>query len=494
MQGNEMNRTYKNNLSARWVRWAALAVFGWFGVLPAAQAAQALSPSARDSALGQKSTSIHMPIAPAAALPDSLWYNGDFNGANAVANEVNTQVSDAHVFVDFTVPAGPNWTVTGLYSRNMMNFTGVTQANYEIRSGVSSGVAGTLLFSGTAVPATQTATGATAFGLLEYTILISGLSISLPPGSYHLNVAPIGFGSGRSYVSTTSGANAVGTPPGNNGNEFFRSGFFNLNYALTSAPPLSVGSDFSAGVIGTTVGFSCSQLGSVVGEWGINAGACGNFNSSSTVARYESAIFEASIPPARGSAPGEYAYEVEFVNNRPRQPSASTSIFVAGSPYPLRTATQNWDRAIAFNISGAGKYSVFRYNGSGLPVALQKWVFPVGVTINAAPASNVLRVERVTAGAGFNLRFFINGVFVRELPDTLGVDQFGTGFVRSLATTGNLVTDDWMEVLDITLDTLPQNRGRVIPEVSRAQQRANDAANASRGNDNPLFESSPGRQ
>jgi len=238
----------------------------------------------------------------------------------------------------------------------------------------------------------------------------------------------------------------------------------------------------------------CADLTSVVGVWAEQDTRCGNFTSTTTTARYETAIFESSLPQTRGSAPGEYAYEVELVNNRPRQPSASTSIFVAGSPYPLRTATQNWDRAIAFNISGAGKYSVFRYNGSGLPVALQKWVFPAGVTINAAPASNVLRVERVSAGAGFNLRFFINGSFVRELADTLGVDQFGTGFVRSLATTGNLVTDDWMEVLDITLDTLPQNRGRVIPEISRAQQRANDAANASRGNDNPLFESTPDRR
>jgi len=246
--------------------------------------------------------------------------------------------------------------------------------------------------------------------------------------------------------------------------------------------------------VGGGGGFACGDLAPVVGDWGLSAGRCGNFTSTTTTARYETAIFESSLPQTRGSAPGEYAYEVELVNNRPRQPSASTSIFVAGSPYPLRTATQNWDRAIAFNISGAGKYSVFRYNGSGLPVALQKWVFPAGVTINAAPASNVLRVERVSAGAGFNLRFFINGVFVRELADTLGVDQFGTGFVRSLATTGNLVTDDWMEVLDITLDALPENRGRVIQEISRAQQRANDAANASRGNDNPLFESTPDRR
>ncbi len=231
----------------------------------------------------------------------------------------------------------------------------------------------------------------------------------------------------------------------------------------------------------------CELLG-VVGVWGEEAGRCGNFSSNATSARYESAIHD-SAPPTRGAVgSGEYSYEVEMVANRPRQPSASVSVLVSGSPYPLRTATQNWDRAFAFNITHNGKYSIFRYNGPGLPVAVQSWVTPVGVTINRAPASNVLRVERVSAGAGFNLRYFINGVMVRELPDTLGVDQFGTGFVRSIPTTGNPVTDDWLDVLNIELDDIVATRG--IPAsrlISREQQQANDAANASRGNSDPLF-------
>ncbi len=236
----------------------------------------------------------------------------------------------------------------------------------------------------------------------------------------------------------------------------------------------------------------------MVGVWGINSGRCGNFTSTTTVAKYESAIYDFEPTVLRGSAPGTYAYEVEFVANRPRQPSAATSVFVAGSPLPLQTATQNWNRAIAFNISANGKYSIFRYNGSGLPTTLQKWVSPVGVAINAAPLSNTLRVERVeairAAGAGttgvnsYNLVFSLNGVVVRTLPDTLGVDQFGVGFVRSIPTTNNLATDDWMEVLNVELG-LPSARASAQQAelVSPEQQRANDAANALLGSDNPQF-------
>ena len=32
-----------------------------------------------------------------------LWYNGDLNNINGLANEVNTAVTDAHVYDNFVV-------------------------------------------------------------------------------------------------------------------------------------------------------------------------------------------------------------------------------------------------------------------------------------------------------------------------------------------------------------------------------------------------------
>src|SRR5207237_10650454 len=84
----------------------------------------------------------------AQAPPGSLWYNGDFNYVNGLANERNTIVSQAGVYDDFNVTAPLGWHVTALFSDNLMSTT-VTGADWEIRTGVSEGNAGTLIASGT---------------------------------------------------------------------------------------------------------------------------------------------------------------------------------------------------------------------------------------------------------------------------------------------------------------------------------------------------------
>jgi len=45
----------------------------------------------------------------AQAPPGSLWYNGDYNGVNALANERNTLVTQAAVYDDFNVTATTGW-------------------------------------------------------------------------------------------------------------------------------------------------------------------------------------------------------------------------------------------------------------------------------------------------------------------------------------------------------------------------------------------------
>lgn len=186
-------------------------------------------------------------VAPAQAV--TLWYNGDFNGANGLANEQNTSVTQASVYDDFIVPIGQTWTVNAVFSDNLMDTT-TPNADWSIRSGVSAGNGGTVIASGTNA-ATQTPTGRSGFGFTEYMVEVTGLNIVLGPGTYWLNVTPIDSGSGRSFNSTTSGANAVGTPPGNNGNSFFDSTFFGFNFAPIS-DVLGSSADFSMGIAGTT--------------------------------------------------------------------------------------------------------------------------------------------------------------------------------------------------------------------------------------------------
>ena len=85
---------------------------------------------------------------------------------------------------------------------------------------MSAGNGGTLVASGTGA-ATQTATGFSAYGYNEYTIQVSGLSVTLGPGTYWLTVCPLGAGTYQSFNDTTSGDNTIGQPPGNDGNSFF---------------------------------------------------------------------------------------------------------------------------------------------------------------------------------------------------------------------------------------------------------------------------------
>jgi hypothetical protein len=185
--------------------------------------------------------------------PGPLWYNGDFNGVNALANEENTSIGSgefASVYDDFIVPSGPVWSVTSVFSDNLEN-TNVTGASWEIRQGISVGNGGTLVASGITMTPVVIPTGRSGFGFTEYMIEVTGLNVSLPAGIYWLNVTPIGDGTGRSFEGTTSGANCVGTPCGNDGNSFFNSNEGGANFQGTPY-------DFSMGVNGTA-GSGCGS-------------------------------------------------------------------------------------------------------------------------------------------------------------------------------------------------------------------------------------------
>src|SRR5204862_6336608 len=148
--------------------------------------------------------------------PGALLYNGDFNGGNGLANEQNTSLGDgryARVYDDFVVTDSGGWNITSVFSDNLEN-TNVTGATWEIRTGLSEGNGGTLIASGMTMTPVVTPTGRSGFGFTEFMIEVTGLNVNLPPGTYWLNVTPIGDLTGRSFDSTTSGANCVGTPCG----------------------------------------------------------------------------------------------------------------------------------------------------------------------------------------------------------------------------------------------------------------------------------------
>ena len=181
----------------------------------------------------------------------ALWYNGDFNGVNAIPNEEDTSLGPgqfASVYDDFIVTDPSGWVVTSVFSDNLSS-TNVTGAIWEVRQGVSEGNPGTLIAAGVTLTPNVTATGRSGFGYNEYEVEVTGLSVFLPPGMYWLNVTPIGDLTGLSFDGTTSGANAVGMPPGNDQNAFINSNFF--GFVFTSTANLGLPYDFSMGVRGT---------------------------------------------------------------------------------------------------------------------------------------------------------------------------------------------------------------------------------------------------
>src|SRR2546427_13300879 len=73
-------------------------------------------------------------LSPASA--QLLWYNGNFDGRNGLANEENTAFAQSAIYDDFIVPAGQTWNITSVFSDNLESVTTLS-AHWEIRSGVS---------------------------------------------------------------------------------------------------------------------------------------------------------------------------------------------------------------------------------------------------------------------------------------------------------------------------------------------------------------------
>jgi hypothetical protein len=180
----------------------------------------------------------------AAARADAvLWYNGDPNGASEAGNGLQPS-SDLMIFDDFNVTDPAGWVIQRVWSIDaIFGSDAVTQAHWEIRSGVSAGNGGTLIASGTTA-ATQTAVGRMGIIGPMYTIEVDGLNVHLGPGTYWLAVVPeLLSDSDFSSIQMTRGPGAVGTPAGDDLQAFIYSASRGYNFS-------DEGQDFSMGVAG----------------------------------------------------------------------------------------------------------------------------------------------------------------------------------------------------------------------------------------------------
>jgi len=124
------------------------------------------------------------------------------------------------VFESISVPDAAGWRVTEIWSNGFnVAADSVSMAEWSIRRDMGQGDAGVIVAEDIS-PVTQVATGRAYVVTMppisepEYSFQVSGIGLLLPSGEYWLNVTPF---ADQALISTTSGANGVGTPIGDAG-------------------------------------------------------------------------------------------------------------------------------------------------------------------------------------------------------------------------------------------------------------------------------------
>ena len=185
--------------------------------------------------------------APSSAAAQTLFYNGNWNLTDGQTSATNTGNANAIIFENFVV-GGLGWNVTGLFGEFHQKGALWTTANWEIRTGITAGNAGTLVASGIG-PTTNAATGRALGAFTEYRATISGLNLLFAPGTYWLGLAPVGASTAAGndiYLSYTAGVNGVNSVL--DGDFFVRSVVHNYQ-----EPAAFSNVNFALGVLGTVV-------------------------------------------------------------------------------------------------------------------------------------------------------------------------------------------------------------------------------------------------
>jgi len=196
------------------------------------------------------------------ASASTLYYGGDPDGFSALVSGASwntplnpTSQNISWLYDDFVVPSG-GWTITALGGNFVTEVPTAYWLEYHIRTGVSEGSPGTLVAFGYDVP-TVTPNGfdfgqQTGF-YVELTFPLTNFDvIELPPGTYWLSLFwhnYIVVPGAIPYITTTSGANAVGGPFSNR--SYWHAPDFGLEY-IDPAPLLGLENvDFSYRISGT---------------------------------------------------------------------------------------------------------------------------------------------------------------------------------------------------------------------------------------------------
>lgn len=147
------------------------------------------------------------------------FYAGDNDGTGGIVSGQGFSIPiDSWIWERFTVPAGETWTITHLYANYIgSDISGVTQVDYEVRTGMALGVGGTVAQSGTvAGTATRTSITFSFTGfppMFEFTTHATlAPTFQLTAGTYYLGVRPrttAVTAPSYSFCATTSGANGI---------------------------------------------------------------------------------------------------------------------------------------------------------------------------------------------------------------------------------------------------------------------------------------------
>ncbi|MDQ2985392.1 MAG: PEP-CTERM sorting domain-containing protein [Armatimonadota bacterium] len=194
-------------------------------------------------------------IAGVSANAQVVFYGGDADGRNGLIASTRPG-DDGFSYDDFTLTQ--QTMITGLFGNFSLRDSPLySTASWELRSGMSAGVPGTLLASGTGA-ATSIVTGRVVNLDPEFQVTVLGVNQLLSAGTYHMAMS-LGNSSGRVFVNTTSGLDVVtgGDPnpaptggPLANGNTFFSSLFYAANAEPTTTYFGAGTWDFSYGVLG----------------------------------------------------------------------------------------------------------------------------------------------------------------------------------------------------------------------------------------------------
>lgn len=162
-----------------------------------------------------------------------LFYGGnaDYINGNTLPHSAPEQHQSARVYDDFRLIERSQ--INSLFADHQMTDGYVpTHAEFEIRTGMSAGSAGTLVAANGFVVCESTPTGRVhpISQVPEFRIRVQGLQLNLDPGAYWIMIRPF-VPSLEAYLRETNGENAVGSPIGN-GNSFWVYGFAGANYSL----------------------------------------------------------------------------------------------------------------------------------------------------------------------------------------------------------------------------------------------------------------------